>query len=525
MTHALSRGRRSMMVLATAGAMVATACGSTVQVDGPTAIQDPAGDGLSAPAAGPSTTSPGPASDADPPESSPDGATPHGLGGTSGPGSTAADPTTTGGSGDDGRASGTTPPAASSDDAAAGIDATTIRLGVVTVNSRADEDMERLGAGGLRVGNQEANWRAIVDHLNGQGGAAGRTIELEFAFLDLASTSPQSDLQAACTRLTQDSPVFAVASDIVVEGSFVACLQRAGVPLMYTFANGLDAQAMNAATQTFFVGAPNLTMVGSLLPRGLVTSDYFEPVSLAQPTKVGLITVDLPVYERAVEQALRPGMAAIGHPIEESVAVTPVTSGDTAGLVAQLSAAVLRFNSRNITHVLFLSVNATEPLFFMQAAESQGYRPRYGLSTQSGPAGLEELVPAAQLRDARGVGWAPMSDVNGSQDPGGLPARDGCIAAIRDRGVALSTRNEQGVASSQCDAAAFFQTAADRMQAPTLTGFVQSGERLGRALDMAATFRTNFAPGRRAGPDLYRPLAYQTSCSCFTYSGPAASID
>ena len=133
------------------------------------------------------------------------------------------------------------------------------------------------------------------------------------------------------------------------------------------------------------------------------------------------------------------------------IAVADFTEGHLGAMSAQMSSAVLRFRSAGVSHVLFVTVNNSELWFFMPAAESQGYRPRYGLASYHVPATLPQFVPAAQLHGAVGIGWSPYQDVVESQDPGGRPAVPECMDLMERRASRPANRSEEGVAVVVCE--------------------------------------------------------------------------
>ena len=101
----------------------------------------------------------------------------------------------------------------------------------------------------------------------------------------------------------------------------------------------------------------------------------------------------------------KPALAAHGLKVLEEAAVREPESAARAGdTAAEASSVALRFRQRGITHVLFVPSGGAIPLLFLAAAESQGFRPKYGFSSLDAPYFVRDSVPREQLNGAVGVG-------------------------------------------------------------------------------------------------------------------------
>jgi hypothetical protein len=154
-------------------------------------------------------------------------------------------------------------------------------------------------------------------------------------------------------------------------------------------------------------------------------------------TKVGLITYDWPAFRRAVEQDMLPELERRGLDVADPVFVKfPERASDAGEISAQLSNTVLRFRSEGVTHVMIFELNALLTVLFMTNADTQGYRPRYGMDTQNGGQVIVGSVPEAQLEGAQQVGWLPMFDVLDTPE---WPAQQECLALYTGRPASSST--------------------------------------------------------------------------------------
>ncbi|MCY0725891.1 hypothetical protein OVW19_29555, partial [Klebsiella pneumoniae] len=69
---------------------------------------------------------------------------------------------------------------------------------------------------------------------------------------------------------------------------------------------------------------------------------------------------------------------------------------------------------------------------FMQYAEAQQFRPRYGLSSANSLSAIQTGVSPNQLRGAIGVGWTPSLDA--AEHPGYSTTAQACLDALRADG-------------------------------------------------------------------------------------------
>jgi hypothetical protein len=193
--------------------------------------------------------------------------------------------------------------------------------------------------------------------------------------------------------------------------------------------------------------------------------------------------------------------------------------------VAEIQAAVLRLHSDNVTHVLPIDVNSLG--FFAQPAESQRYRPRYGVSSATGAqvyAG--SLVPYAQLHGAVGFGWSPSLDLPGSapvdKPPYAGAGRAHCLAVMAAAGLSLPDTNAKTVALIVCDELYSLRDAINSLPSgsPINAGsLMQAIENLGDRFGIAGLPAARFGRGKHFPVDQAWPYAFNESCNCMQYVG------
>lgn len=517
--------------------MALSACGSTVATTGTSAgapaavadglaapgVQGPAGaDGLGDPQlTGPSTTGgvAGPSG----------GSLGGGTGSAAGPAAAGSSSGSAPGAGRD--SSAAVPPGRGGTVAARtgpGVTATTIRMGALYLSPGEQDRLNNsAGVGGSDDGSGEANarqeFRALVDHVNARGGLGGRKVELFPREVEVTNGADFATIsQAACEFFVRDAKVAVVVvyADISVAGdkSFGDCLDKAGIAQVNAWYSGGDERYLRAHPLIFEPSALNRTRIARLLVDGLAAQGFYKD----QKT-VGILTYDSGPHRRAVDEVMRPRLKAIGVEADVFYLSEKQSVQDASRTASEANSAVLRFRQSTQRVVV---LGAYEPaFFFMNAAASQGYQPKYGLSSENQPADLLEDVPPGQLDTAVGVGYAPYSPdttaikAQVASDPKKAAVSPGTLACweiLRKAGFADRNR----IQLSTCDAVLFWAEAVKR-GLPHLDGlaFKQGAESIGRSFTPAWVSSLAVGPGRQDGTRVWRPLAYQQSCRCLAYTG------
>lgn len=524
--------RLRALVLGVVASTLASGCGSTVELDVPTAEVAEGGDhGLTVPpSAGADDVGSG-AVATDPWPEVADGSTtpgdaPFAAGEVAPPGQTGDDGGTApsgAGTGAAGSDTGKRPVAAGT----RGVDDERILIGFA-YSEDTGEANSALGAEGSS-GDPERNYRALLEHFNARGGAGGRDIVPVYHRWNVTSTqSFSAQEQAACATFTEDNQVFAATATGIVglsDGTLISCLHAAGTPVIGSAGLSSNDDA-TFERLPHFVETNTLTLdaIAELWPGGLAEGGYFEPRGPATPAKVGLLTYDTERMRRTTTESLRPAMAAVAQEFAEEVYVRqPASLSEVGSMSAEVQNAVLRFNSQGITHVMIQdSGNALLTFVFLNSAEGQSYRPRYGLTSNNGGQSIVEQAPAAQYADARMVGWFPLFDVPASEfgEAPGAAQRE-CERIYEEAGITFPDRNARLVGYIQCD------------EVRSVIAAVEAGSGLLSQSSLVPSFvgavggfesvlvgPTALSQDRHYGVARHRLAAFSEDCTCFRYTTP-----
>lgn len=392
-----------------------------------------------------------------------------------------------------------------------------VKVGIIYVNN--DQGAASAGIDNGNTFTPRRVFEGMVKAYNARGGLGGRKAEPTYVELRSSSTSLSADLEAACSRFVQDVKVAVVLSTIgLYSESFSACLTRGGIPQVAgDYALG-DEESMKRAPTLY---APStLTTDGRMR---LLLEQMVAAKRLGPDDRLGVVvegcSFDLRTYDRTVA----PTAKRLGLTIASRADGRCFQSiGDLGGLTSDMQAAVLRFQSDRVNKVLFVSgsVEGNFMLFFATAAESQGYRPGYALTSAAVPAVQEANTPKPQLANAAGLGWIPSIDT--TRAPPLLPASKRCLADLREgAGVAPNGPADRYYAFSVCSSVALYDAALKAtLGAADKEAIGAAVAQFGTSFLGAAVVseRTDFRNGRRTGPAQGRVFAWG-SCGCFEYVG------
>jgi hypothetical protein len=522
------------------GALVAltlTACGSTVATSGQGLAANgtplgSGGDGLSAPdpgvaATGDGLTVPGAAGvGAAPGDVSADGGAAEGAGAAEGGGTAqgggAAVP-------DQGAAPGgggaTGQPPAAAGGAPLG-KREPISVGVL-YSADVQEFTGAVGGSSQQINAKRAS-EVVIASYNKGGGILGHKIEPVFHSISLASSNPEGEQAAACEKFTKDNKVRLV----IDAGPFQRpsrrdCLAKAGVINVVT---GLGKEQEATFDRQPLLAHPvslSLERRARATAQGLGSLGYLrsdrdgKALTAANPIKLGVITFDQPDFKNAYLSAMKPAFAKAGKAVDAEFFLSNATPADTA---RDINAAVLRFAGLGITHVVFFASNGSVPAFFMNGASSQGYEPRYGLTSNDTPQVLPANItdPKGQLHGSVGIGWLPGVDSIDGNKPGTAPSEQAaCEKLMRDGGLQGRDANSRTQLALVCDAWSFTRMAFSKGGDVSPQAFVRGEEALGTSFRSASVIGTSFGPGKHDGVGAVRRLAFNDNCTCFRYtSGP-----
>ena len=397
-----------------------------------------------------------------------------------------------------------------------GFSAKEIRIGVA-YNGQLSQQMGAAGAagGGAVLGNQKNQVEALARDINAHGGIAGRKLVPVFYDTNGQQNNISATSQAACAAWTEDNSVFAAMTFVaeLSNDTMYGCLAKHGV-VFAPLAGESVATYRRFAPYLWTPTSPSADRIGVGWVQRLAALKYFTGwdttfgTASQAPVKVGLLLGNgardgEPSLDRALERSLRSEMGRLGIPVAATFNMTTIDQG---------SSAVLRFKDAGVTHV----IGDFSIALFAQSAESQRYRPRYGISSLSGGIALPLYVPSVQLNGALGIGWSPQGDVDAGQDPGDVSAAEPrCRKVMQDAGEPTDSRLAWFVMAFACDTFSFFDKAleASGLQPANMPAAAAA---IG-ALPPVSTFGIAFPGGRNDGAAYVRDVAYQNGCSCFAY--------
>lgn len=497
---------RSLVVAGFCAAALA-ACGSTVQV----ASEDYLQSGLDAPTMG--QPSQGVEASAAPDTQVVPGA---GIAGADGPGTSG---TTSGGAGqEDTTSTGPGRGTAQHPGNVPGVTATTVKFGVEYVST---DELAAYGdsAGVEAVGSTDmlAAYQAVVTAVNKAGGVAGgRKLVIVGRERSLSEDNAQA-AQTTCAAFTEDDRVLAANLAYSNGSPGVPCLASKGV---LSVAAGwpdagsqrdferFDGRYITPSTVETITGAR--TYVDALVRQGFLTPN----------STVGLLWFDFAPYVEARRSGLLPALERHGITLKsEYQAHFGGSVSDLGSIATQMQNAQLRFRSDGVDRVITLDYQGTLQYFFMQSAESQEYRPKYGMASWSDAEFLRANSPEAQLAGSTGIGWMPYYDVPVHQHPVDASRRR-CLAAMKAYGVPPIKAQGDAILQFRACGEVFFlaellNTAADLSPA----GLATTARSLGTQPSYVG-FAERYGGDKLWGAAGYRDLVHDATCSCFAYRGP-----
>ena len=387
-----------------------------------------------------------------------------------------------------------------------------VKVGFVVAPDNADNLFRDAGISGIAIGSQRQQAEAIVKDINSTGGLLGRKVVPVIHEIGAGDTATID--QRSCDALTQDAKVQFVISIIgdTSGGVLASCLAKRGVPYIN---NNYAVDNEFARSVQGYLALPSDWILDRLMrtqTKALTAQGFFK-----DSKRVGILLLDDRPKKRVLNKVVLPSLAAVG--VKDPVAVA-INSQD---YFTNAQSVVLKFRSSDVDRVITI---ATSPLFLMNAAESQGYRPRYALYSLYGPgAFLQTAAPRGQLIGSVGFGYSPAYDVDGARSPGPVSARETrCLKIMREAGVNTDEAVTRALVLWFCDAGWFLQAAVQR-SGDVSAGGLFTGARALTDYASPVTFKADLTSGRPDGASAYRDLAYFENCSCFKYTSglkPAA---
>ena len=393
-----------------------------------------------------------------------------------------------------------------------GVSAKEVRVGMI-YSSDLNEAQKAAGSENLGTGDPLAQQKALIEEINRGGGVAGRKIVLDAYNISATSSNVEQAYNSACEHFVRDSKVFAVLT--AGPASFGTCLEKGGVLHV--------ASDLTASTRATTSAQPH-----GYRPAGIAMEDSAEQLVAGlngmgwfKGAVVGIITFDDPVYQDTVKKVMMPALARVGHPSqEEFYATTPKSLSDYGAMSSSISSAVLRFRQAGVTHLIVFDQQGRITTFFVPAAENQGYRPKYGFTSQAGfQVGVSSgSIPKEQARGAAGIGWLPAFDVPLTGTPMS-PGAKRCKDFFSAKKMPPTNENSTVIQQFQCQDAWLLDTVMDRMTGDVTREAFRALLDTGAPQLTAANHAIGFDPRNHDGVRAVRDVAWEESCGCFRYRG------
>jgi hypothetical protein len=401
-----------------------------------------------------------------------------------------------------------------------GWDERNVYIGVLT-----QQDFGRVaaqfGAEGVDPGDTKAQAEAVAADINKRGGIFGRQVKIrvyDVKTLDAAQNGSAVG-EAACTFYVQDSPVVAVwniSTQVDQTPTFRGCLAKAGIPLFTAAARAVvDKQFQDLAPYYWHTMMVSWDRLGPALVARLKVQGWFGgwDATLGRPgpgkAKVGILTQGTPEGKRAAA-VLRSELAQVGQ--RDAVVFEYKDPADGQ------QASVNYFKGNNVTHIIVTDVELTA---FQMSAETQRYRPRYGITTYNAPfSNLENdgLVSNDANNGAMGVGWLPNFDVGEPSDPTPSAGAQQCKKVMAQAGQTLSRKRlASAYAFSLCDAFNLIARGARSGGGFTASAIGDGILRSSADFSPANGFAPALKSDKRYVQGTAQDLSWNTECDCLRY--------
>lgn len=385
-----------------------------------------------------------------------------------------------------------------------GVTATAIKLGVVLLDLGPVEPLG-LGLQNFEPETQQKMFQAYIDDLNARGGVSGRVVEPVYVINDPLASSNAGNARAQCLKLTQDLKVFAVTGYVTDAGACIVGERR--TPLV-NYVGDL-AEVYTQSAHYFIDPAPSFERLGAQWASALHDLGHLKG------KKIGIVGGEAPREGKPID-VLEATIKQLGYEITHRTRFS--TDAGTAQSQGPLE--VQRMKSKGVDFVL-LPTNFATAIGWVQAAEGQGWRPRYAVSDIGAlsSAGLVRNMP-----ESFDGAIAITNNYGGRTESGALAEERPQEAACRT--LYNSTTDgkdfawgEESPLFQACNLIQIFERAA-ALVGPKLTrqGLVDAVQTLG-SYPMPGYIGGAFGPKKTDFSDFVRPMRWVTSCTCYVNTG------
>lgn len=367
-------------------------------------------------------------------------------------------------------------------------------------------------------GDPNGQINTLVKWLNDNGGLNGHPVRASIRTVDINNTGrPQEE--ANCRGFTEEDGAFAVVPLALVYAESRACYADHGTILVDPTPFHMPAAVYDdLAPYIWQTSYPSTSRMIRALAQSLDRAGFFEP-----GMKLGFVAPDTPYFRASFDTDATPAFATYGASFAEEAWVQNDSIPSTQQSLQQ---AAFRFQTQGVTHVVFYGNALLAPLF-MTNAEANAYFPRYGLTSFDQPKfDAEQWATPASLQDAVGAGFSAAMDVPDSQVPFPSTREKQCLDIYAADGHSWGSRYDAKNAIGYCDAVFLLKSAADRLGARAMTAqnLYDAVLELGTSFQAPTSHGSRVVAGRQDLAASYRPMAYDTGCDCFTYTGGPVDI-
>jgi hypothetical protein len=399
------------------------------------------------------------------------------------------------------------------------VDRTPLALGVLG-NESPSSAASALGVDNGNSFSLARAQKALVAALNKEGGLAGRLIKPVYATMDPQASSYDGAFQAACETFTRDHQVEAVVSSVSIFSlNLEQCLHDRGIAHLESSYGAVDTGTLRRYPGLLLMGSPTTERREQAVLETLAATGW-----LTRSSRIGVVIEDCPGQLAGYQRGLLPTARRLGLSVVETHQLSCTSGFAAAGAQASaLQNAQLRFRGSNVDRVVIVSnLEATFLILFAQAAETQGYRPGYALSSAAGAALMPSNAPAAQVANMRVAGWLPTIDTSMGQHPRPTRAYQRCLRLAKDQGLTPTSVTDEAYLAMVCDSLFLLEAMLRTTRGSAARAdLVAAQPVIGSRYESASTLSgRNFLSGRHDSVDETQQSRYVASCACFRYAGP-----
>lgn len=368
---------------------------------------------------------------------------------------------------------------------------------------------------------------ALFKAINAQGGINGRQVKPVYAPTHTSSTNWATDFAAACATFTQDNKVQAVLGYVFnYDQSFESCLTRNRIPHLMNGFNVPDKQELAKNPLHRSLAVPTIDDRSILKLKNAIADGF-----LTKSNKLGVLVDGCPGTEHSWKTVAKPYLDSKGIKYEvlgEGGDCPTGNNSGTANTVAGVPNQLLKLRQEGVDALTFLTVSEGPVLFIVaSAAEPQGYRPKYIVSSLANLSALESQLPAAQAKNVRGYGWLPSQDVGAGRQPARDAVQQRCLSLLKTQGAIPQEFGDFANAYRICEAVFAYEAAVKATNGNTTgANVVAALDGLGNRAPSPYVLNgaTVFGPGREnSAPSQARALTFNDG-GFFEYVGPTRPL-